>query len=203
MNWPGTVSPKNVVFASGSEVVDGRSGSLPIRSRTVAQGLRSPVGTLAWVGRGRSIFADTRADHDRPRPALGDAVVGGEQHAVRELVVAEHPAVGLVEQELELRASPEALDVLDDEDLRVRAFDDLQVALPQLVAWVVDVLAAEVGEALARRSADDDVGLGDVALERIVDVAPEGVALAEVGGVGGRGVKVPLDGQHRLEAVTA
>ena len=59
--------------------------------------------------------------------------------------------------------------------------DDPQVLLPELVSRVVDVLAAQVGEALARRAADHDVGCGMAS--SACDVTPEGVALAEVGGV--------------------
>ena len=59
-----------------------------------------------------------RPDDDGARAALSDTVIRSQQHVVRQFVIADHPALCFIEQQLELGAAFEAVDVLDYEDLR-------------------------------------------------------------------------------------
>jgi len=61
---------------------------------------------------------------------------------------------GFIEEQLELGRLQKAVDVLDDEDIRLGDADDPQVFTPELVARVVDIFRPQVGEALAGRTAD-------------------------------------------------
>ena len=143
-------------------------------------------------------LSDPRADHDRAYASLGDAIVGGEQEARRQLVAAEHSVFGLGQEQLKLGTASEPVHVLDDEDLGVCSLDDLQIALPKLVPGSLTSRLPRFEKPWhgGPPMTTSDWGMSP---SRAVSISPRMWALAEVRCVGGCSMQIPLDRQHRLE----